>query len=213
MGLLPEISRKGYVVREIRVVSRSGRRVAGFPADAFSRMTRGRFVSLPRRELTASIFAKIEGKIEVIFGDSVDRVEQMEGGVKVTLERGAVREFDLVVGADGLHSRVRELVFGGECRFEKYLGYKVATFEVNGYSPRDELVYVMYTRQQAVRRQRTRTNLSASYLTLSHAGQWLSNRVPRMFRALPIHAADRRLFLVRLLSFRPGRTATITGCN
>ena len=49
------------------------------------------------------------------------------------------------MGADGLHSRVRELVFGEDNRFEKYLGYKVAVFEVKGYRPRDELVNVMYT--------------------------------------------------------------------
>ena len=57
----------------------------------------------------------------------------------------SARDFDLVVGADGLHSRVRELVFGAENQFEKYLGYKVAAFEAEGYRPRDELVYVMYT--------------------------------------------------------------------
>ena len=65
--------------------------------------------------------------------------------VHVTFESGTTRDFDLVVGADGLHSRVRGLVFGPQSRFEKYLGYKVAAFEVQGYRPRDELVYVMYT--------------------------------------------------------------------
>jgi 2-polyprenyl-6-methoxyphenol hydroxylase-like FAD-dependent oxidoreductase len=49
------------------------------------------------------------------------------------------------VGADGLHSRVRELTFGPEDHFERYLGIKVAAFEVEGYRPRDELVYVMYS--------------------------------------------------------------------
>jgi 2-polyprenyl-6-methoxyphenol hydroxylase-like FAD-dependent oxidoreductase len=153
MGILPEIRRKGYVVREVRVVSQSGKRVAGFPAGAFSRMTRGRFISLPRGELAASIFGKIEGKVETIFGDSVKYLEQTGTGVSVTFERGGAREFDLVVGADGLHSRVRELVFGEEKRFEKYLGYKAAAFEARGYRPRDELVYVMFTRvgQQVVR--------------------------------------------------------------
>ena len=103
-------------------------------------MTRGRYVSLPRGELAASIFGKIEGKVETIFGDSVDHIDQTERGVRVTFKRGGAREFDLVVGADGLHSRVRELVFGPESQFEKYLGYKVAAFEVEGYRPRDELV-------------------------------------------------------------------------
>lgn len=145
MGLVPEIKRKGYMLREVRVVNRSGQRVTGFPAEAFSRMTHGRYVSLPRGELAASIFGKIEGKVATIFGDSVDRIEQTNDGVYVTFASGGAREFDLVVGADGLHSRVRELVFGPENRFEKYLGYKAAAFGVKGYRPRDELVYMMYT--------------------------------------------------------------------
>jgi 2-polyprenyl-6-methoxyphenol hydroxylase-like FAD-dependent oxidoreductase len=51
---------------------------------------------------------------------------------------------DLVIGADGLHSRVRALVFGDESDLEVPLGYRVAAFEVRGYRPRDELVYVTY---------------------------------------------------------------------
>jgi 2-polyprenyl-6-methoxyphenol hydroxylase-like FAD-dependent oxidoreductase len=49
-----------------------------------------------------------------------------------------------VIGADGLHSNVRRLMFGSQDRFETYLGYYVAAFEVNGYRPRDENVYVIY---------------------------------------------------------------------
>jgi 2-polyprenyl-6-methoxyphenol hydroxylase-like FAD-dependent oxidoreductase len=49
-----------------------------------------------------------------------------------------------VVGADGLHSKVRKLVFGAEREYEKYLGYRVAAFEAAGYRPRDELAFVMY---------------------------------------------------------------------
>ncbi len=145
MGLLPELVRKGYQVQEVRVVNREGQRVAGFPADAFSRATRGRFTSLPRGDLAASIFGQIDGKVEAIFGDSIARIEQSENSVDVTFESGGTREFDIVVAADGLHSRVRELVFGVESQFEKYLGYKVAAFSAEGYAPRDELVYVMHT--------------------------------------------------------------------
>jgi 2-polyprenyl-6-methoxyphenol hydroxylase-like FAD-dependent oxidoreductase len=145
MGLLPQIRSKGYMLQEVRVVNANGDRVAGFPAEAFFRNAHGRYVSLPRTELAASIFGKIEGNVESIFGDSVDRIEQTDRLVRVTLKYGGVREFDLIVGADGLHSRIRELAFGPEPQFEKYLGFKVAAFEVEGYQPRDEPAYVMYT--------------------------------------------------------------------
>ncbi len=145
MGLLPEIRRKGYLVRELRVVGRNGERVAGFPVAALSQVMHGRYVSLPRTDLAASIFSKIEGKVETIFGESVECIDQTDREVRVTFRSGTVREFDLVVGADGLHSQVREVVFGPEREFERYLGLKVAAFTVEGYQPRSELVYVMYT--------------------------------------------------------------------
>jgi 2-polyprenyl-6-methoxyphenol hydroxylase-like FAD-dependent oxidoreductase len=75
----------------------------------------------------------------------VSRIEQDEKTVRVAFQRGPAREFDLVIGADGLHSEIRRLVFGPQNQFEKYLGYKVAAFEIEGYRPREELVYVMYT--------------------------------------------------------------------
>ena len=153
MGLLPDLRRKGYMVQEVRAVNRRGERVAWFPAAVFAGSAADRFVSLPRGELAASIFASIEGRVEAIFGDSVARIQQTERAVHVAFERGPEREFDLVIGADGPHSRVRGLVFGEPSRFEKYLGYKAAAFEVEGYRPRDELVYVMYTQvhQQVMR--------------------------------------------------------------
>jgi 2-polyprenyl-6-methoxyphenol hydroxylase-like FAD-dependent oxidoreductase len=64
--------------------------------------------------------------------------------VQVTFERSPERRFDLVVGADGLHSNVRKLTFGSEAGFQKYLGYMFAAFEVHGYKPRDEDVYIAY---------------------------------------------------------------------
>ena len=146
MGLLPEIRSKGYMLREVNVVNRDGKKVAGFPAGRLiSRMTHRGFVSLPRGELAATIFATIRGKVETIFGDSVDRIEQTGNGLHVGFASGNTREFDLVVGADGLHSPFSELVFGPENQFEKYLGFKAAAFGTKGYRPRDELTYVMYT--------------------------------------------------------------------
>src|SRR5215472_2780622 len=145
MGLLPEIRRNGYVAREVRIVNPSGKRLSGFSVESLSRVVQGRYISLARSDLAASIYGAIEDKVETIFNDSISQIDQTAQGVRVIFETGTVRDFDLVIGADGLHSRVRELVFGPQDMFEKYLGYKVAAFEVEGYRPRDELVYVMYT--------------------------------------------------------------------
>jgi len=145
MGLLPQLVRHGYAIREVRVVDAHGDRVAGFPAAAFTRALGSGFISLPRGDLAATIFNALPGNLTTIFEDTIDRIDQSSEDVRVTFARSGARNFDLVVGADGLHSRVRQLMFGPESRFERYLGLKVAAFEVAGYRPRDELVYLMYS--------------------------------------------------------------------
>ena len=64
--------------------------------------------------------------------------------MRVSFDHAAPCEVDLVIGADGLHSRVRQLAFGPEAEFERSLGYHVAAFEAQGYRPRDELVYISH---------------------------------------------------------------------
>jgi len=144
MGLLPRIRELGYQVREVRFVDRHGHKNGGFSADVLGRMTNGRFTSLLRSDLAATIYGALDGKVETIFGDSVATIKDEEHCVRVSFEHTALREVDLVIGADGLHSRVRQLAFGPDAGFEVSLGYHVAAFEVEGYRPRDELVYVSH---------------------------------------------------------------------
>jgi 2-polyprenyl-6-methoxyphenol hydroxylase-like FAD-dependent oxidoreductase len=145
MYLLPAVERRGYQVREVRFVDTTGRRVGGFGVDVFRRMTGGRFVSLLRGDLAELIYQGVEGRCETMFGDSITDIEQSDGGVRVAFAHGPERRFDLVIGADGLHSVVRNLVFGRQHRVEHYLGYVVAAFAADGYRPHDEDVYVSYT--------------------------------------------------------------------
>ena len=65
-------------------------------------------------------------------------LEEHPDCVEVNFRHAPMRRFDLVVGADGLHSNVRKLAFGPEESFERRLGYIAAAFEVPGYRPRDE---------------------------------------------------------------------------
>lgn len=144
MGLLPRLRAAGYQVREVRLVDRAGRTSGGFPVDVFERLTHDRFTSLRRSDLAAALYEALDGQVETLFGDSIATLEDVRDRVRVGFTHAAPREADLVIGADGLHSRVRHLAFGPEAAFEVRLGYHVAAFEVEGYRPRDELVYVSH---------------------------------------------------------------------
>ena len=143
MQLAPELAARGYHVKELRMVGRDGRRRGGFATGVIERLTGGRFTSLPRGDLAAMIHGTLAGRVETLFGDSIAGLEDDGRVVRVQFERAAPRTFDLVVGADGLHSTVRERVFGPQAQFERYLGYRVAAFSAPGYLPRDEPVYVV----------------------------------------------------------------------
>jgi 2-polyprenyl-6-methoxyphenol hydroxylase-like FAD-dependent oxidoreductase len=144
MGLIAEINGVGYHVQEMRIVDDQGRRITGFGTKVFSELTGGRYVTLRRSDLSRLLFEKIRGTTEVIFDSEIVDLQQQSDGVQVRLKHAGKRRFDLVIGTDGLHSAVRGLAFGPQQKFEKHLGYIVAAFEVRGYHPRDEDVYLMY---------------------------------------------------------------------
>ena len=144
MGILPRLHALGYQVEQVRFVGSDGRQRGGFPTDTIRRTLGGRFVSLERSDLAATIYGALDDKVETIFDDSIAMIDDGPAGVNVSFDHHDDRMFDIVVGADGLHSRVRELQFGPERQFEAYLAYKAAVFEVQGYPFRDELAYVSY---------------------------------------------------------------------
>jgi len=145
MGLADDLKRVGYVMRELRIVDARGERVAGFGTRVFRELTGGRYVTLARSDLSRLMFEALRGESEILFGDEIAALESRTDCVEVRFERAGARSFDLVVGADGLHSNVRRLAFGPQHQFEKDLGYVVAAFEAQDYRPRDDNVYVLFS--------------------------------------------------------------------
>jgi 2-polyprenyl-6-methoxyphenol hydroxylase-like FAD-dependent oxidoreductase len=144
MGLAGDLDRGGYHVRELRIVDDRGRRLAGFGTRVFRELTGGRFVTLARSDLSRLLFEKIKDTTEILFGDEIVDLRQDADGVSVRFRRAGERRYDLVIGADGLNSPVRGLVFGPMRHFEKRLGYLAVACEIPGYRPRDEASYVVY---------------------------------------------------------------------
>lgn len=145
MGIEAPVREAGYQVQLIRSVRPDGRDRARLGVEAFRRATGGKFTSLPRGDLAANIYTSIEDDVETIFGDCISAIDEHSDGVRVSFAQAKAREFDLVIGADGLHSDVRRLRFGHEPNAEHYLGCLVAACVVEGYRPRDELAYVTHS--------------------------------------------------------------------
>ena len=74
----------------------------------------------------------------------VEALHEDTGGVDVEFSTGPSQRFDLVIGADGLRSGVRESAFGPARPFEHYLGYCAASFVTTGYPHRDDGVYLSF---------------------------------------------------------------------
>lgn len=145
MGIEPAVLDAGYRMRELRSVGSHGEVLASADTAGFLELAGGGFTSIPRGDLASIVYGTVSHRIEAIFGDRIVALDQHASGVRVALEHGGERDFDLVVGADGLHSGVRNLAFGAEADSEKYLGCRVAACVVEGYRPRDELVYVTHS--------------------------------------------------------------------
>ncbi len=144
MGIEPALHAAGYRVQRLDAVDEDGRVGARIEVDAFPSRINEHATSLPRGDLAAAIHVQVGGHCEMLFDESITDLETHDSELLLTLRSGTRRAFDLLVGADGLHSNVRRLGFGPDAAFEHDLGCRVAACVVKGYRPRDEGVYVTH---------------------------------------------------------------------
>jgi 2-polyprenyl-6-methoxyphenol hydroxylase-like FAD-dependent oxidoreductase len=93
----------------------------------------GRHVEVMRGELAAILYEATRSDAQYLFEDSIRTINQEPDGVAVMFEHAAADRFDLVIGADGLHSIVRHLVFGPEGQFRRFLGGYLAGVVLPNY--------------------------------------------------------------------------------
>jgi 2-polyprenyl-6-methoxyphenol hydroxylase-like FAD-dependent oxidoreductase len=165
MGILEEVRRASTDMRGASFVNRDGKRLATMDADLFGGRA-GEDVEIMRGDLTRILYEATRQDIEYIFNDSITTITQDEAGVEVTFTHGQPRSFDLVVGADGLHSNVRALAFGDESQFIRHLGHYIAIFTIPNelQLDRGELIYAIPGKTTNVYSTRQATNAKALFL-------------------------------------------------
>lgn len=123
MDLVDEVRRHETGLGEQVVVDARGERLVTLPSWFASGE-----VEIARGDLARILYGRTREDAEYRFGDSVAALTQTADGVEVEFERGPARRFDLVVGADGMHSAVRAISFGPETEFATFRGYYDAGF-------------------------------------------------------------------------------------
>jgi 2-polyprenyl-6-methoxyphenol hydroxylase-like FAD-dependent oxidoreductase len=128
MGILEELRAHATHSGDITVVDADGEAIATMHGEIFSGA-----LEVLKSDLTRILYDLTKDDTEYVFDDSITTLTKDAAGVRVEFERGTPRTFDLVVGADGLHSRVRTLAFGPKERFTHPMGYAFATFSTDNY--------------------------------------------------------------------------------
>ncbi|MFF0437348.1 FAD-dependent monooxygenase [Streptomyces sp. NPDC004327] len=127
MGILDEVRAHSTGMDGGSYVDSRGRTVGELPSEIFGGRT-GQDDEIMRGDLAGILYERTRDDVEYLFGDSLASLAEDADGVEVTFESGTVRRFDLVVGADGLHSHTRRLVFGDERQFKRHLGAYISIF-------------------------------------------------------------------------------------
>jgi 2-polyprenyl-6-methoxyphenol hydroxylase-like FAD-dependent oxidoreductase len=146
LGVLPHLQDVATRVRQLIFVDDAGQIVARMP----TRQSPAHEVEVPRADLSAILVEAGQGDAEFLFDDMITQLHADDGGVDVIFDRAAPRRFDLVVGADGVHSAVRRLAFGPEADFVHHLGMYVATADLEIPLERDDTVIMHNKPRRAV---------------------------------------------------------------
>ncbi|GAB3436313.1 Rossmann-fold NAD(P)-binding domain-containing protein [Flindersiella endophytica] len=125
MGVLDDLRQVRTGGSPWRFVDADGRQLAALPGE-FA----GGELEVHRGDLARVLYEHSAPRAEYVFGDSITALRETADGVDVEFRHAPARRFDLVVGADGLHSNVRRLAFGPEEEFVRYLGYYIATWSL-----------------------------------------------------------------------------------
>ncbi|MFF5207356.1 FAD-dependent monooxygenase [Streptosporangium sp. NPDC000396] len=133
MGLIKPVQAKRTGTEWITFRSENNDRLHKLEVGKLISAVSDRHVEIMRDDLGEILYEATLPDVEYLFGDSITAMEETADGIDVAFEERPARRFDLVIGADGLHSNVRRLTFGPESRFSTWIGAYLAVMSIPNY--------------------------------------------------------------------------------
>ncbi|MEV0163922.1 2-polyprenyl-6-methoxyphenol hydroxylase-like FAD-dependent oxidoreductase [Nonomuraea fuscirosea] len=128
MGVLPELRRRAFVTRELVYRRPSGERRFALSGETIAATMGRKSFNILRGDIEGVLYEAVADHVTIRFGTTITAVEQDADTVRVSLSDGGTERADLLIGADGLHSATRALVFGPEEDYRLDLGHRVAVY-------------------------------------------------------------------------------------
>jgi 2-polyprenyl-6-methoxyphenol hydroxylase-like FAD-dependent oxidoreductase len=128
MGLYAQMRAAHVDSQSIGFVDAHGTVLAKIDPEAITGGVRGKDIEIRRGDIATTLHAATKDTANYRFNDSIAALQEHADGIDVTFVSSDTRTYDIVIGADGLHSNTRSLVFGHESQFERYIGYCFAGF-------------------------------------------------------------------------------------
>lgn len=130
MGIVDRLAPHRLPVDSVDFVDAAGRPGARLTTRLLDKIVQGPHLALMHTTLEGALLDAVQDEVEIRFGETVTAVRDTGPAIEADFAGGGTQRFDLMVGADGIHSRTRELVFGPEPEFARYLGCRLACYPV-----------------------------------------------------------------------------------
>lgn len=130
MGLYDEVAEQRYRHVLVQLLAPSGRRLCTLDYGNLLSSSGSDDVELTRGVLSEILYGATKNRADYVFADAITTLHDADDGFRVAFEHRRPETFDVVVGADGIHSNVRTLAFGDESRYLHHLGPYAAVWDL-----------------------------------------------------------------------------------
>ena len=128
MGILPALQARAFITNELVYHKPNGQRRFSLTRETIAAIIGSRSMNILRGDIETVLYEQVHDSTEIRFGTTVTNIDQDDDAVHATLSDGTVEHADMLIGADGLHSTTRALVFGPEENYRLDLDHMVAVY-------------------------------------------------------------------------------------